>query len=170
MISPNLTKAVKVRFIDVLFEDDFVEKGMIAWLTKVEVDEKIDDEVVYKLHFDFTEFEAENDKFFTATYYSNNKTRELEEQTGRDLFTAKETGYYTPKAYFYLGVRAGETFESEIAKYLEVIENDTTPTAEELESFILNAGFRYGWDTLESSARKMAEYAVSEIKKLGGKV
>lgn len=38
------------------------------------------------------------------------------------------------------------------------------PTREELEAFIRRAGFTYGWENLESWARRMAEQAIRELK------
>jgi len=38
------------------------------------------------------------------------------------------------------------------------------PTQEQLDAFILRAGFRFGWENLESAARRMAERAVFEIE------
>lgn len=40
------------------------------------------------------------------------------------------------------------------------------PTQEQLDAFIKRAGFSWGWQNLESSARRMAERAVSEIAAL----
>jgi hypothetical protein len=37
------------------------------------------------------------------------------------------------------------------------------PTKEQLEAFIQRAGFTYGWERLESWARRMAEQAVVEL-------
>lgn len=37
------------------------------------------------------------------------------------------------------------------------------PTPEELEAFIVRAGFRWGWENLESWARSMAERACIEL-------
>ncbi|MEY2655333.1 MAG: hypothetical protein RLZZ524_2361 [Pseudomonadota bacterium] len=44
----------------------------------------------------------------------------------------------------------------------------TEPTQRELDDFIVRAGFRYGWENLESWARRMAERAVLELKSKGG--
>lgn len=97
MIVANMIEAKKVMFLQpLLFEDDFVERGMKAWLTKIEWNQHNE---CYKLYFDFTEFEAENDKYFTQTYYPNRHTRDLE-KTGRKLFTAKEAGMYNNKESF----------------------------------------------------------------------
>ena len=120
----DMIDAIKVQFIKPIFEDDFVEKGMKAWLVDVEWAER---EKCYKLYFDFTEFEVENDKYFKATFYPNCHTKAIEEATGRTLFTAKESGWYTPKYYAYLSVGDGEkrddvAFAREITKYLREVE------------------------------------------------
>lgn len=121
-ISPNIIDAVKVQFLKPIFEDDFVERGMKAWLTKVEWDDTVK---CYKLHFDFTEFEAENDKYLTISYWPNTHTAKI--STDRRLFNAKEAGYYNNKTWFYLSVgdeeyRDDEAFTREITDYLRVIE------------------------------------------------
>ena len=120
----DMIDAIKVQFIKPIFEDDFVEKGMKAWLVDVEWAER---EKCYKLYFDFTEFEVENDKYFKATFYPNCHTKAIEEATGRTLFTAKESGWYTPKYYAYLSVGDGEkrddvAFAREITEYLREVE------------------------------------------------
>ena len=120
----DMIDAIKVQFIKPIFEDDFVEKGMKAWLVDVEWAKR---EKCYKLYFDFTEFEVENDKYFKATFYPNCHTKAIEEATGRTLFTAKESGWYTPKYYAYLSVGDGEkrddvAFAREITEYLREVE------------------------------------------------
>lgn len=35
-ISMDMVEAIKVQFIKQIFEEDFVEKGMTAWLTDIE--------------------------------------------------------------------------------------------------------------------------------------
>ena len=124
MITASFVDAIKVQFIKPIFEDDFVEKGMKAWLVDIEWAER---EKCYKLYFDFTEFEVENDKYFKATFYPNRHTKTIEEATGRTLFTAKESGWYTPKYYVYLSVGDGEkrddvAFAREITDYLREVE------------------------------------------------
>lgn len=119
-IRANMVFAQRVIFLKPIFEDDFPEKGMSAWLVDVEWNENVQ---CYKLYFDFAEFEAENEKYFKAVYYPNRRTAELAESTGRTLFTAKEAGYYNPKysVYFHVeGVnhRDDEAFEREIKNYL----------------------------------------------------
>lgn len=38
------------------------------------------------------------------------------------------------------------------------------PSREQLEAFITRAGFRWGWENLESAARRMAEHACIELQ------
>ena len=119
-IQVNMVAARKVIFLKPIFEEDFPEKGMSAWLVDVEWDKK---HQCYKLYFDFAEFEAENEKYFKAVYYSNRRTAELEASTGRTLFTAKEAGFYDPKYSVYFNIegvdhRDDEAFEREITNYL----------------------------------------------------
>jgi hypothetical protein len=120
-ITVDMIHAVKVVFVKPIFEDDFVDKGMIAWLTDIEWEEK---EKCYKLYFDFEDFETINKKYFKAVYYSNIYTKELEVHTGRKLFTAFETNNYHPKysVYFSLSIDARDDalFEKEIQNYLMV--------------------------------------------------
>lgn len=123
-ISVDMIDAIKVQFVNPIFEDDFVEKGMKAWLTDIVWAE---DEKCYMLYFDFTDFEAENDKYFKASYHPNHLTRTIEETTGRTMFTAKESGWYNPKYFVYLSVVDGEkrvddAFAREITEYLREVE------------------------------------------------
>ena len=120
----DMIDAIKVQFIKPICEDDFVEKGMKAWLVDVEWAKR---EKCYKLYFDFTDFEAENDKYFKTTFYPNRHTKAIEEATGRTLFTAKESGWYTPKYSVYLSVGDGEkrddvAFAREITQYIREVE------------------------------------------------
>ena len=118
MIKVNMVSAVKVQFKKPIFEDDFVEKGMTAWLTDITWEEGHE---CYKLFFDFTEFEEINDKYFKQAYYPNVHTRSV--STTRQLFTAKEAGLYEPKYSVYfsisIDVRNDELFEKEIVEYLK---------------------------------------------------
>ena len=121
MITANITKPIKVKFIKPIFEDDFVEDGMIAYLTKVEWDSHYND--CYKLHFDFSEFEEENESLFSQNYWPNIHTKAIEKETGRTLFTAKEARCYDPKysVYFNCGdmnTRDDNAFEQAILEYL----------------------------------------------------
>ena len=84
-ISVDFVSAIKVQFKKPIFEDDFVERGMTAWLVDVEWDTENE---CYKLWFDFEEFEEINKKYFKAVYHPNKYTEQLEHDTGRKLFTA----------------------------------------------------------------------------------
>ena len=113
-ISVDMLDAIKVQFLKPIFEDDFVERGMKAWLTKIE---KTDD--MYKLYFDLTEFEHENDKYMTESFYMHGKL-------GKDLGTAKEAGYYCNKTSFFFCTKDfganDETFSDDISEYLKEID------------------------------------------------
>ena len=120
----DMIDAIKVQFIKPIFEDDFVEKGMKAWLTDVEWDSNCK---YYRLYFDFTDFEAVNEKYFKRCYHPNRLTAEIETATDRRLFTAREAGLYDSKYSVYLSVGDGEkrddvAFAREIAQYLREVE------------------------------------------------
>ena len=63
MITAKLVDAIQVQFLKPIFEDDFVEKGMKAWLTDVEWDSNCK---YYRLYFDFTDFKVVNEKILQA--------------------------------------------------------------------------------------------------------
>jgi hypothetical protein len=52
-----------------------------------------------------------------------------------------------------------------MSKPSERQKNPSEPTQEQLDAFIKRAGFSYGWQNLESWARRMAEKAVEELNK-----
>lgn len=88
MIDPRkFFNAVKIQFVKPIFEDDFVEKGMTAWLTDIVWHSKSE---MWELFFDFTDFEAENEKYFKRTFYGPNPN-------DPKRYTAKEMGLYEPK-------------------------------------------------------------------------
>ena len=122
MIKANMIDAVKVKFLKQIFEEDFPERGMIAWLTAIEWEAGYG---CYKLFFDFSEFGEHNDKYFREVYWPNIHTKKLEEETGRTLFTAKESGNYNPKYSVYFSVanevKDDALFEEEIKNFLAVI-------------------------------------------------
>lgn len=123
MIKVDMLDAIKVQFIKPLCEEDFVQRGMKAWLTKIKYNK---DYEAYELFFDMTEFEAENDKYFIRCYYPNSHTRDI--PGDRSLFTAKEAGWYHPKFSSFLGMdnipeeNRVAYFEEEIIQYLKVVE------------------------------------------------
>lgn len=104
----DMVDAVKVKFIKPIFEDDFPEKGMIAWLTDIVPMER---EECYSLYFDFSDFEKQNDKYFKANYFDDK---------GVACLTAKEKGWYHPKYSVYFGdIRWDEKkFNEELKKHL----------------------------------------------------
>lgn len=121
-ITSDLLDAIKVQFLQPIYEEDFVERGMKAWLTKVEWDQEDD---CYNMYFDFGDFEKENAKYFTCCYHSNSRTNLI--TTDRREFTAIEAGYYEQKlkCNFYVptisGDRNDELFAEEIKKYLKIV-------------------------------------------------
>jgi len=122
-ITVDMVDAIKVQFLKPIFEEDFPEKGMKAWLTSVEWDGKSD---CYELYFDFKDFEEYNEKYFRECYHPNSRTSMLGKPE-RKKFTAKEAGYYSHKysVFFSCGdheSRNDEAFAKEIVKYLRVVE------------------------------------------------
>lgn len=122
MISMGIVAATKVRFLKPLHEDDFVEKGMVAWLTDIEWDGT---NQCYQLWFDFTDFEEQNKKYFKEIYHPNIHTHAI--STTRSLFTALEAGQYSPKYSAYFSIpgdkRDDAALEKELATYLREIFN-----------------------------------------------
>ena len=47
---------------------------------------------------------------------------------------------------------------------------NTEPTQAQLDAFLIRAGFSYGWENLESSARRMVEHACYEQAELRAKL
>ena len=119
-IEVSMIDAIEVQFLKPIFSDDFAERGMKAYLTKIEWNARNE---CYQLFFDFSEFEAENIKYFTASYYPNRHTRES--GLNKELYTAIEAGMYSSKydVYFSIsgGLRNDAVFEQEIKEYLRVI-------------------------------------------------
>ena len=120
-LTVNMVSAVKVQFLKPIFEEDFPEKGMTAWLTDVEWDSRSG---CYKLYFDFSEFEDINLKYFKRMYHPNRHTHGYDES--RKLFTAIEAGYYESKYSVYFSTknndekRDDEAFARDIQEYLRV--------------------------------------------------
>jgi len=123
MFSVDMVDAVKVQFLKPIFEDDFPERGMKAWLTRIEKCEKTE---CFKLYFDFKDFEDENDKYFTEEYYPNIHTKEKVkngEIPEKQLYTAKEAGMYKPKYNSYFGSIDNSDYQNmeELKEYLRII-------------------------------------------------
>jgi hypothetical protein len=90
---------IAVVFNEVIFDDDFVEPGMRAFLTGIE---RCDSNTL-TLFFYFGDDEEYNKKFFRRTFYSKDSTRQL---------LATETDNYDP--YYSVSVDAKDT----VSKYL----------------------------------------------------
>ena len=124
MITAKFVDAIQVQFLKPIFEGDFVEKGMKAWLVDVEWNSNYK---YYRLYFDFTDFEAVNEKYFKRRYNPNRHTAEIEAATGRRLFTAREAGCYDSKYSVCVSVgdaqhRNDLEFAKEIKKFLREVE------------------------------------------------
>ena len=124
MITAKFVDASQVQFLKPICEEDFPEKGMQAWLTDVEWDSR---HACYQLFFDFTDFEALNEKYFKRCYHPNRHTAEIEAATDRRLFTAREAGHYDSKYSVYFSVgdaqhRNDAEFAEEIKKFLREVE------------------------------------------------
>lgn len=122
-ITADMLDAIKVQFLKPIFEGDFPERGMTAWLTRVDWDDQQTE--CYKLFFDFTEFESINEKYFQEEYYANRHTKELGVE--KALYTAREAGMYRPKysVYFSCGsmvTRDDAAFAEAIKEHLKVCE------------------------------------------------
>jgi hypothetical protein len=117
--------ARKVVFLKSFFEDDFPERGMIAWFIRYEWQEK---EGCYKLFFNFKDFEKENEKYFTESYFPNTYTKKLIDYEGHEdkpYWTAIEAGYYNPRYSVYFSLpsdkRDDEELNKELLNYLKII-------------------------------------------------
>ena len=104
--------AIKIQFKKPIFEDDFPEKGMKAWLTDIV---KKDRTECYELYFDFTDFENENLKYFKAIYY---------DEVGEPTLTAIESDNYNQKYKVCFGDIEWDQYklEVEINKHLQIID------------------------------------------------
>lgn len=114
IFNENMLEAIKVQFLKPIFEDDFPERGMKAWLTAID---KCESERCWKLFFDFTEFEEENDKYMKVKYYDDN-------YNSNPTLTAKEVGLYSNKYSVYFGdldIKEYGTFTEQISEYLKII-------------------------------------------------
>lgn len=112
---------IKVKFKQAIFEDSFIEEGMIAYLTKVEVEDKYSDpeSTVYELSFNQEPFMEHNEILLTECYYQNKHTGYHED---KNLYTAKEAGYFNKRWSEYMDIFKEQNFEDVAQKYFEVIE------------------------------------------------
>lgn len=112
---------IKVKFKKSIFDDSFVEEGVIAYLTKVEIEDKYSDpeSIVYELSFNQEPFIEHNEILLTECYFPNIHTRNIEDKT---FYTAKEAGCFDKRWSDYMDVFKGQTFEEVAQQYFEVIE------------------------------------------------
>jgi len=114
--------AIKVRFLKKFCEDDFPEKGMMAWLTDIEWNNV---EGYYRLYFDFLEFEDENRKYFKDDYCENSIVKNNPEIPSKKFYTAIEAGYYNHKYVALFSIssnkRDDDVFEKEIQQYIREV-------------------------------------------------
>lgn len=111
----EMVEAKKVIFLKPIFEDDFPEKGMKAWLTDIVKDVNSE---CYNLYFDFADFEEENEKYFKGDYYDDNSN---------PCLTAKEVGLYNRKYSVYFGDinMSIKELDKELKKHLKDITEST---------------------------------------------
>lgn len=84
--------AIRIVFKKSLDPDDFVERGMSAWLTDIQRNDSMG---CFELFFDFSDFETDNAKYFKRSY-RNRATNAFDS-------TAIEAGFYTSKHSVYFG-------------------------------------------------------------------
>ena len=119
-ITTNITAPIKVEFKKYIFEDDFPDTGMRAYLTHAFFSEK---DECYKLFFDFTEFFEYNKPLFEEAYYPNKDTRKL--GVDKDMYTAIEAGWYSHQYSVFFSISTNNeddaVFEKEIMNFLKEI-------------------------------------------------
>ena len=112
---------IKVKFKQAIFEDSFIEEGMVAYLTKVSINGEYSDpeSIVYDLSFNQEPFMEHNEILLTECYYQNKYTGYNED---KKLYTAKEADCFDKRWSDYVDVFKGQTFEEVAQQYFEVIE------------------------------------------------
>lgn len=133
MFTTNITTPVKIRVKQPIFEDDFVAAGMLGHLVAVEESAERD---MFKLFFDFTEFEEHNKALLEPVYYVNGYTERNHPEAVQRVrdglqegVTAIEAGFYEPanySVYFSCGKNDCSVdeadFQAEIVNFLEIVE------------------------------------------------
>lgn len=110
---------LKVKFKKHIFDDSFIEEGMIAYLTKIEVEDVYENETCYKLHFNQEEFISHNEELLIDCYHYIPLTAPKEYKS---LYNAKDIGVFYVKWEEYLGVvQPNETMNSVMHEYFEFI-------------------------------------------------
>ena len=121
-VAQYFPRALKVVFKKSIFEDDFVEPGMMAWFTGFELDKKAE---CWKLFFNFAEFKDSNEKYLREVFFHAAKT-----YVGpvKQLYTAKESGDWPDaySAYFGDAVWSEKDMLTHLDDYLKVVGYDET--------------------------------------------
>lgn len=108
---------VKVKFKKPIFEDDYVETGMLGYLIGIEKRDEC-----FKLYFDNGEFFEHNVALMGEVYYPNIHTNKLEDSDKRKFFTALEAGYYSDRYEVYYGEsKYHDKSIDELSEYLEFL-------------------------------------------------
>lgn len=102
-----LPKSLKVRVKKPIFEDVFVEPGMVCYLTNIQ---KVPQVGCWEIFFDYTDFFDENEHLFTKTFFMPDTS----------LGTAMDAGAYDPVHSLYFGDLNPE-FDDDLNEYLEVV-------------------------------------------------
>lgn len=113
----NAPAALLVRFKGCIDADGFEEKGMLAWLTGAEWNDKLH---CYQIYFDFSSFRDYNKKYFRRNYYGKD---------GQPYVTAIEAGCYEEKYRCYFSPegsneRDDTAFDRDILNFIEVLAVD----------------------------------------------
>jgi hypothetical protein len=114
---------VKVKFKKAIFEDSFIEEGMIAYLTGVDIEDKYTDpeDTVYEVRFNQEHFMRHNELLLTDCYWPNKYTKKLNLE--KELYTAKEASMFDVRWRDYVDVFKNQTLEEVLSEFVEVIED-----------------------------------------------
>lgn len=88
-------KAIKVRFKKPILDEDFVERGMVAWFVDFECPKE---DEAFRLYFNFKEFEDHNEKYMKKTY----NVHRIVEGEYKFKGTARDAGMYDP--YYWVDI------------------------------------------------------------------
>ncbi len=113
---------IKVKFKKAIFEDSFIEEGMIAYLAGVGIDCKYTDpeDTVYELLFNQEPFMQYNELLLTDCYWPNFHTKKLNLE--KKLYTAKEADMFDVRWQDYVDVFKNQTLEEVLSEFLEIME------------------------------------------------
>lgn len=85
---------ILIRVKKEMFEDDFVEVGMIGILHKLELSLDYDSNAfILQVHIDFSNHTDHNKSLLKEVFYPNSYTAKL--NINKELYTAEEAGYFS---------------------------------------------------------------------------